>query len=300
MDTASLYKNLNEGILEERFRAFQNNLDKNLGIIHECGGLKNVIPAFTDKHIIIAGSGPSLENELDVLKKYQFRDNIIIIAADMALLPLTKNGIAPHFVISCEATPVDYFSNIETGKMHLLAFSCMSNTNLRKWTGRVSFYNWMIHNDMYNSLWEKAGNDLGFVATGSIVTTQAVSIAAGCTVSSIMLIGNDLGFSAEYYTRGTINYIRNLHNVHRLKPLETHDFYSTIRARNYRINRGDKYYFTNNQFLAAKYWLEDLFKKTRLPVYDSGEPGCSPEVVKKTSLKKYLENTGRKRSRRRK
>ena len=192
----------------------------------------------------------------------------------MALLPLVRKGIFPQFVISCETTPVDFFNGINTEKMHLLAFSCMSNSNLRKWNGPVSFYNWMIHNEIYDALWKKAGIDLGFVATGSIVTTQAVSIASGTGASSLMLIGNDMGFAADYYTKGTISYIRNLNSFHRLKPLETFDYYSIMVKRDFRINRGDKYYFTNKQFLAAKTWLEDLFRKIKIPVYDASELGC--------------------------
>ena len=300
MNTGSLYKNLNEGIIEERYRTFQNNLDKNLELIHEFGGLKSIVSNFKEKNVIIAGSGPSLDKELDLLKRFQYRENIVIISTDMALLPLSKNGIVPHFVISCEVTPVDYFINSNTEKMHLLAFSCISNSNLRKWKGTISFYNWMIHNEMYDALWERAGHDLGFVATASIVTSQAVSIVAGCDINSLMLIGNDLGFTVEYYTRETITYIKNLSNVNRLNPLESYDLHNTMRRKDYRINRGDWYYFTNNQFLAAKTWLEDLFRQIKIPVYESSKFGCSPEIVKKITLKKYLEDIGTKRSRRRK
>ena len=54
MDTALLYKNLNEGILEERYGAFQKNLDKNLGMIRDFGGLKNIISRFKEKNIIFS------------------------------------------------------------------------------------------------------------------------------------------------------------------------------------------------------------------------------------------------------
>jgi hypothetical protein len=288
MESAALYNDLNKGILEERYRAFEINLEKNLELIRKYGGLRSLIPRFENKDIIIAGAGPSMANELDLIGKYRFRENIIIIAADMALMPLLKNGIVPHFTISCETTPVDYFSGLDTGKIHLLAFSCMSNTNLRKWKGPVSFYNWMIHNEKYDRLWEKAG-DLGFVATGSIVTTQAISLALGCGIKSLFIIGNDMGFSTEYYTRGTHSYKKNIAGTGRLNTIETIELNAVLKRRGYEIKRGDKSFYTNNQFLAAKMWLEDLFKKVNIPIYESNDLGCSPQFVEKMSVKKYME-----------
>ncbi len=233
------------------------------------------------------------------MKKYQHRDNLVIMASDMSLLPLCNRDIFPRYVISCETTPVDYFSSIDTGKMHLLAFSCMSNTNLRKWQGDISFYNWMIHNDMYDKLWEKAGIELGFAATGSIVTTQAISIALGCNLQSLMLIGNDMGFKTEYYVKETVVYKKNLINLNRLYPLEKIEFDKSRNRREFEIHRGSRLYYTNNQFLAAKEWLEDLFKRITIPIYEANDLGCSPQSVQKTSLKKYLERFDKRPVRRR-
>ncbi len=49
-----IYKNINEGILEERYRAFRKNLTRNLDYIKSCGGLAGVIPRFKGKNVIIA------------------------------------------------------------------------------------------------------------------------------------------------------------------------------------------------------------------------------------------------------
>ena len=284
-----LFSKINEGVLEERFRAFNINLNKNLALIRESGGLRHIVPHFENKHVIVAGAGASIGNEIELLKKYQHRDNLVIIAADMALLPLSERNIIPKYVISCETTPVDFFSPVETENMHLLAFSCISNTNLRKWHGTISFYNWLIHNELYDSLWEKAGTDLGFVATASTVTTQAVSLALGCSIQSLMILGNDMGFKTEYYTRGTIAYNKSFNNANRFNTPEKLESDISRSKREFEIRRGAQLYYTNRQFLASKEWLEDLFKKVRIPVYEANELGCSEQAVQKISLKKYLE-----------
>jgi hypothetical protein len=294
-----LFIRINEGILEEKYRAFNINLEKNHTFISKFGGLKKIVSQFEKKHVIIAGAGSSLGNDIEILKKYQHRDNLVIIATDMALLPLLSRDIFPKYVISCETTPVDYFSSIDSKKMHLLAFSCMSNTNLRKWQGSISFYNWLIHNERYDKLWDKAGVELGFAATGSIVTTQAISIALGCNIQSLMLIGNDMGFKTEYYVKETVVYNKNLNYLSRFNSLEKMEFDKSRIRREFEIHRGNRIFYTNNQFLAAKEWLEDLFKHITIPIYEANELGCSQQSVQKMSLKKYLERFEKRSARRR-
>jgi hypothetical protein len=299
MNKEELFLNLNKGILEERYRIFNINLEKNLIYIQRFGGLINVVSEFKDKHVIVAGAGFSIsQHDFDLLKKYQDREEIIILAADMALLPLLKRGIRPKYVISCETTPVNYFCGMDTEEMHLLAFSCISHTNLRKWLGNISFYNWMIHGELYDRLWERAGSDLGFVATGSIVTTQAVSFALGCGIRSLMLIGNDMGFGSEYYVNETVVYRKNLNLTDRIISLDSIEMNISKKKREFEVHRNGRLFYTNNQFLAAKLWLEDLFKQINIPIYESNDMGCSAESVIKMSLNDYLEYFNKRRVRR--
>lgn len=286
MDKNALFEKINQGVLEERYHIFKRNLCKNLEFIRKFGGLQRIVPYLKNKNVIIIGAGPSIDSGIISLKKYQYREDIVIISTDMSLLPLLRKGIYPAFVISCETTPVDFFSSAATEKMHLLAFSCMSNSNLRKWKGDISFYNWMIHNSMYDELWSKSG-DLGSVATGSVVTTQAVSLALGCGINSLMLAGNDLGFRREYYAKETVVYRNNLIRNNRLCSLETFDANITWQKREYEIKRDKRISFTNNQFLSAKLWLEELFKDVKIPVYDASDPGCSEGSVLKVSIREY-------------
>jgi hypothetical protein len=283
-----LFDSLNSGILEERLGAFRRNVEKNLPLIERCGGLKSVLPMLNGRHIFIAGAGPSLERDIRMLKKFCFRREIAIIAADMALKALLAHGISPQFVISCETSPALFFAGADTSRMRLLAFSCMSPTNLRSWNGSISFYNWMMRGEPYDSLWDKAGRGLGFVATASIVSTQAVSIALGCSPASIVLLGNDMGFTDRYYARGCEPAFKSLMLATRLAPLVSSEAQRSMRAKGYEIRRGDALFYTNAQFLAAKMWFEKLFKESNCPVYDCSVPGCSETSVIKAGLADIL------------
>jgi hypothetical protein len=293
VDKDQLYTNLNDGILAERLNAFERNLRKNLSLIQQYGGLQKIVPWLEGVTAVVIGAGPSLEKNIDVLKQYQSRQDLAYLAADMALRPLMERGIRPGYVFSCETSPVDFFSGIDTARMHLVAFSCMSHTNLMKWRGGISFYNWMIQRQEYQTLWETAGRDLGFVATGSLITTQAVAFAMGCGIKGLVLVGNDLGFSDRFYVRGSTA-CRSFHaSAGRLSPPETIERYRSRRAMEFRIRRGVRDYYTTSQFLAAKLWLEDLFRERRVPVYDCSDPGCSEKYVEKVELRDFMNSISR-------
>ncbi|HOP63448.1 MAG TPA: DUF115 domain-containing protein [Spirochaetota bacterium] len=292
-----IYSNLNAGLKGERGEALKRNLNKNLPLISSAGGLAGVVDSIAGKHAVVIGAGPSLDRNIIHLKKYRERLDFVYLATDMALKPLCRAGITPRFVITCETTPVDFFSGIDTRDIHLLAFSCSSFSNLRKWRGGISFYNWMIEGEPYTSLWDLAGRELGSVATGSIVTTQAVSIVLGCSISSLVLVGNDMGFYDRFYAAGTLGGEKRHLGTGRLNPGERLEMGSVRRSRCYEVKRDGAIFYTNNQFLAAKYWLEDLFGKNPYPVIDCSEPGCSEGSVTKMELYKYFEIFERKRRR---
>jgi hypothetical protein len=288
VDRERLYADLNDGILAERRAAFERNLRKNLPLICRHGGLRGILGQLKGKTAVVIGAGPSLERNLNLLKKHQQRRELVYIAVDMALRPLAAAGIRPRFVISCETSPVDFFGGVDTDGMHLVAFSCMSHVNLRKWRGAMSFYNWMIHRPEYERLWEEAGADLGFVGTGSLVTTQAAAFALGCGVEALVLVGNDLGFTDRFYVRGTVAHRNTGWSSSRVSPLETMEMLRSRRAREYKIRRGPRDFYTTRQFLAGKMWLEDLFRNGRFPVCDCSDPGCSEKYVAKMDLKDFM------------
>jgi hypothetical protein len=300
VDRESLYAGINSGILEERIGSFTRNLEKNIPLIKKWGGLRDTAASMRGRNIIIAGAGPSLDMAMPYLKKYQYRNNLGIIATDMAFRPLMKRGIVPSWVITCETTPVPYFCGLDTGSSTLLAFSCASNSNIRSWKGAMAFFNWMIDGPEYSPLWDRAGLDLGSLATGSVVTTNAVSLALGSGIESLMMCGNDLGYKESYYCRGTIRQVQAAALSKRFSGQDTSELRAVSRRKLYRVERGGNLFFTDNQFLTAKLWLEELFAKQQLPVFDCSEPGCAGKGVNRVPLEQYFSRYDRKRNGRRK
>lgn len=290
MKKDELFSALNSGMIAERGRAFRKNLEKNLPMIAEHGGLAGIVQRISGKHAVVIGAGPSLDANIELLSGISGDSRFVLVAADMALKPLITAGVVPDYVITCETLSPGFFSGIDSERMHLLAFSCSSHSSLRSWKGKISFYNWMIEGDFFSSLWDLAGSTLGYVATGSTVTTQAVAIVMGCGILSLMLLGNDLGFYDRFYASGTARMDRNCLLLDRFVTLTGVEMKTCRNNRQYEIVRDGRTFYTNNQFLAARYWLEDLFAREPFPVADCSFPGCSASIVYKTGLNEYIES----------
>ena len=286
MERTELFNKLNEGIIDERFHQFKKNVSKNTSLIKRFGGLREVVGMLRGKDVIIAGAGSSIDRELHLLREAVSLQNVVIICADMAYLPLLKNNIIPDFVISCETSPNDYFSLTDKSS-RLLAFSCSSNSNLRKWKGDISFYNWMMKG-VYEKLWETAGTGLGYVSTGSTVVSQAVSLALGCGIKSLALIGNDLAYKESYYMKGTFRSVKDELNYSRFATCDSVAMGYVRRARQFVVKTPVGDFYSHHQFLAAKYWLEELFSKSNLSLIECSMPGCRGKNVLNVRFEKYL------------
>ena len=84
-------------IIFEDFSGGEVNLKNYRGHIYEKQSNNVPIPAF------IVGSAPSLDESIDVIKRY--KDRAIIISCGTALGVLLGNGITPDFHVEMENTP---------------------------------------------------------------------------------------------------------------------------------------------------------------------------------------------------
>lgn len=277
----NLKNKINDAVIIERSFIYRRNVEKNKNLIRKFGGLHNILNMLNLKNVIVVGAGPSLDKYVDDLKKLINRQDVVIIATDMALRTLALNGIIPKFVITCETVPKNFFAGVDTSNIHLLSFSCSSHTNIRKWEGPISFYNWMKKGELYDELWQTAGQELGSVGTASIVTSQAVAIALGCEIRKLIILGNDLAFKDNYYSKYSERMYVLSSQCNRFSGIVSREKAVIRKAASYEIHRCEEKYYTSHQFLAAKQWFEELIPKKSISVYDGSIPGLSEKTLKR-------------------
>jgi hypothetical protein len=113
-------------------------------------------------------------------------------------------------------------------------------------------------------------------------------------------VGNDLGFSDRYYVRGAVPLDKAYNGSNRLRTVESWDRGLVRRHRHYRVERGERVFHTDHSFLAAKTWMEDLFRTVVIPVYDVSVPGCSEQAVVRREPERHIRELSGTRKRRRK
>lgn len=238
-------------------------LDSNFEVISklnlpECGELKDI---FKDKAVVIVGAGPSVDSQLDRLRKY--RDKITAFATGHITRRLVNEGIIPDAVIITDPQPLMYKQidgvNLKGIPMILLSTASASV---------IDYYNGSIY-VAYQSGYELAeikAKEIGatLFETGGSVTTTALDIALRFGAGKIIFVGVDLAYTGGYsHASGEGRRIEN-----------------TDGLRQVRSNTGDMVYTSKNLDIYRK-WIERRIEGVMdTKFYNTGEGA----VIKGTVL----------------
>jgi len=202
------------------------NLQNNIKLLHNEVDPKD-IPVF------IVGSGPSLDDSIDVIKKHE--KNAVIISAGTSLRKLLKNGIKPDIHIEIERTVSTYHAlkkqlkglNQKLLKDTLLV--CANPVHPDVFT-KFPFKDkgmFLKYNDTgYYGFFEKYGfNSLHF--SNPTVTNGALAVAEKLGFRQMYLFGVDFGFKTveKHHADDTIYYDKEIDekpdmNINQLKKVK--------------------------------------------------------------------------------
>jgi hypothetical protein len=191
---------------------------------------------------LLVGAGPSLEENLETIKKYN--DRFVVIAADAALKPLMNAGIRVDYVTSIErlnAYQKPFFENLEPTTADLVAYPVVHPEVLESFPGSVRL---VYRNYSFYAYFEKA-YPKGILRSGGSTSHLGLRLADYMGCCKIFLVGQDSCYQEKdglyrSHTSGTGhtewgNYI----------PLE--DFYSKRKHQPpmKAVNNSDQEVFTN-------------------------------------------------------
>lgn len=138
---------------------------------------------FKDERIVIAASGPSLDENIEQLKRLQ--NKIKIFSVGSALRTLISNGIKPYMICIIDPSELVYnqIKGFEDLDIPLCFLSTASRWAVSKYKGpKYMFYNG--END----------NDDIVINTGKTVAIPTIDIAVKGGAKEILLVGQDLAF----------------------------------------------------------------------------------------------------------
>lgn len=229
-------------------------LDSNFEVISklnlpECGELKDI---FKDKAVVIVGAGPSVDSQLDRLRKY--RDKITVFATGHITRRLVNEGIIPDAVIITDPQPLMYkqIDGVNLKGIPMILLSTASSSV-------IDYYNGSIY-VAYQSGYELAeikAKEIGatLFETGGSVTTTALDIALRFGARKIIFVGVDLAYTGGYsHASGEGRRIEN-----------------TDGLRQVRSNTGGMVYTSKNLDIYRK-WIERRLEGVRdTEVYNTGD-----------------------------
>lgn len=238
-------------------------LDSNFEVISklnlpECDELKNI---FKDKAVVIVGAGPSVDSQLDRLRKY--RDKITVFATGHIIRRLVNEGIIPDAVIITDPQPLMYkqIDGVNLKGIPMILLSTASSSV-------IDYYNGSIY-VAYQSGYELAeikAKEIGatLFETGGSVTTTALDIALRFGASKIIFVGVDLAYTGGYsHASGEGRKVGNIDGL-----------------RQVRSNTGDMVYTSKNLDIYRK-WIERRIEGVMdTKFYNTGEGA----VIKGTVL----------------
>jgi hypothetical protein len=264
---------------------YVRNILLNFGMLDNVRPVRDLYGAFNRYPAVIAGSGPSLEINIEMLRRCQ--DRIFIIAVDSAIPALQQKGILPDIIISIDPQPyvLEHFMNYNPGSAIQVLSITSHPSILKQLHGFIS-----LNSHPFSQLASEACDDsIGSVdsSTGT-VAGDAINLGAQCGFSIIGVIGIDFSFSDfKIYARGTAYQKRY--------AVYFQDRLSTVEGCNMRYimksSGGLKYEgkYTRKSFLHYRQALEDFLGKNAISeIYALNDRGISIPGVRVRDMDEFV------------
>lgn len=150
---------------------------------------------FANMAAVVVGAGPSLEQDIDILKK--MKKHAIIIAAGSTIQSLQHFGVEPHLIVSIDGSDYNYkaFQSRDTRNVPLL-FAPMIHHQIIEETSSTKLHAFLAGDSTMKFIMEGMEEDHIFKSTYSVTGTAIqAAIYMGCT--EIIFIGQDLSYTDE-------------------------------------------------------------------------------------------------------
>lgn len=177
---------------KERFWELTKNLIKNLpNVVHETP-IAEFQNRFTGQTAIVVSAGPSLDRNIETIKKY--RENIVLIVVGTAIKTLYKHSIKPDILCLIEAYDSSkQIQGLDLSDVYFIT-EPTANNSLRQFEFKNTFSH-IANNLPINDWWSKLANiDIREYSSKGTVSYTALNCARILGCSKIIIVGQDLAY----------------------------------------------------------------------------------------------------------
>jgi len=243
---------------------FQNNLVMNFIPAMKNPGVCLLDKKFEGKPIFVVAPGPSLDKNVEQLKRV--KGKALIICCDTATSIMLRHGIETDVITTIDYQPANFFKlrGVDTSFAYLFPSLEVTPHILLNHKGPMFNY---YHSALTEKVFDPILGRKGCVHTGGSVLTDAFSIAVSMGADPVILLGVDLGFPGmKWYSEGSFDngkFTSNL-NEKKVDLIEIEDIY------------GNPMY-TYRSFYEFLKWFRKRLAVEKINVVDATEGGAKIE-----------------------
>ncbi len=252
-------------------------------------GAERLFDKFINVPAIIVAAGPSLDKNMENLKKIKGR--FPIIAVDTAYRHLLANGIKPDFVCAADSSYENSldFVGVEDETEVTLVAELMTHPDIFKvFKGRKIITT--FGGGLYPQI-SKFREPMGSLICWGSVATMAFDLARKMGADPIVFIGFDLSFcDGRLHTRGSYSEDMLYESLHPFTSMENETADYICRRGSFKfIGDNGELIYTDTNMKAYKDWFEDQFQHTNAKIINATEGGIVNNFVEKMSLDKAID-----------
>lgn len=268
---------------------FHRNNFMNLAEAFGLPGAERLFDKFTNVPAVIVAAGPSLDKNMENLKR--IKGKFPIIAVDTAYRHLLANGIKPDFVCAADSSYENSldFVGVEDETQVILVGELMTHPDIFK-----VFKGKKLITTFGGGLYPQIGNfrePMGSLICWGSVATMAFDLARKMGADPIIFIGFDLSFcDGRLHTRGSYSEDILYENLHPFTSMENETAeYICDRGKFKFVGDNGEIIYTDTNMKAYKDWFEDQFQHTNAKIINATEGGIVNNFVEKMTLKEAID-----------
>jgi hypothetical protein len=233
--------------------------------------------ACKDFPAIVVGSGPSLESEIEQLKKLKGR--AVIISAGSSIQALLRHNLEPDLAVSIDPSIHNYdvYRDLSLDSIPFLYFPTVYHQIIKD-VSPYMMHAFLSSDPITKYLMDLTEEDPIFDST-STVTGQAIQAALYLGCNQVVFIGQDFSYPNEQYYAAGVTHVEEERLEQRV--LQADQYVPNV---NGEMNR------TSKDMLALKYSVEALLDKYEFEHYYNASPiGAIIEGTKPKTLRQLYE-----------
>lgn len=253
---------------------------KNLLYHRNIEQLRQALEVYDIKELpaIIVAAGPSLDKNINILKKAQGKAFIVVV--DAALRSVLKAGVRPDLVCTVDPSSPDRFlQGIDLDGI-IWAYTRTSRKGIAEQFGKDVFYYGSFYRGWSEILTKELGYSIPSFPSGGSVSCEAFMISLYLGFRKIVLIGQDLAFTGgKSHTKEVVGtFGDNDEYIHRRRIVEVEGIDGTMLE-------------TDFQMWYYKYWFEKAIQvnQNQIEVIDATEGGAKIEGTVIQTLEETIE-----------